>query len=103
MGKSPAPNTTPAKGELKPQSGVGQADAARRMFVSSALSMSWQLAVIVLVPLIAGFKIDAHFHSSPLWTIVGFVLAIVGMVVVLKRTLDELGQKVSLHPEGDKK
>lgn len=49
--------------------------------------MSWQLAIVVLIPVIGGFKLDQHFNTSPLWTIVGFLIAIGGMVIVVKRAV----------------
>lgn len=62
-------------------------DAARNQFYAAALSMSWQLALVVLVPLLGGFKLDQHLHSLPLWTGLGFAVAMVGMVLVVRRQL----------------
>ena len=59
-------------------------------FLVAALSMSWQLAVVVLVPVVGGFKLDQHLSSAPLWTIVGFVLAMAGMGAVVWRQLQQL-------------
>ena len=49
--------------------------------------MSWQLAIVVLIPVIGGYKLDQRFKSLPLWTITGFVLAMLGMAIVLLRML----------------
>lgn len=61
--------------------------AARQQFFAAAANMSWQLAIVVLVPVIGGFKLDQHLHSAPLWTITGFGLAIIGMGMVVWRQL----------------
>ena len=51
--------------------------------MTAALNMSWQLAIVVLVPILGGYALDSHFHSLPLWTAIGFVLAMLGMVAVV--------------------
>lgn len=79
----------PAKGADK---GFGAA-AAQSEFMLAVGSMSWQLAVVVLVPVVGGFKLDEYLHTLPLLTITGFVIAMVGMFMVLKRTLDELARR----------
>jgi len=53
-----------------------------------ALDMSWRLAVVVLVPIIGGFKLDEHFKTSPLWIIVGFLLAMAGFALVIWQTFE---------------
>jgi F0F1-type ATP synthase assembly protein I len=58
------------------------------VFVGMALDMSWRLAVVVLVPIIGGFELDKAFNTSPLLVIVGFVLAMLGMALVMKQTVD---------------
>lgn len=77
----------------KKQSSVSLANA-RRDFFLAATNMSWQLAIVVLVPIVGGFKLDEHLHSLPLWTFVGFVLAMIGMGVVVWRQLQLLSPKL---------
>ncbi len=57
--------------------------------------MSWRLAVVVLVPIIGGFKLDQHLHMTPLLTITGFLLAMAGMAIVLIRMLQEVKESTS--------
>lgn len=59
----------------------------RNTLLAAALSMSWQLAIIVLLPVIGGYELDDHYKTTPLWTIVGFVIALIGVVTVILRTL----------------
>jgi F0F1-type ATP synthase assembly protein I len=61
--------------------------AAKSKFFSATLEMGWQLALIVLIPLIAGIKLDQHFASSPSYTLAGFMLAIAGGAAVVWRTV----------------
>jgi F0F1-type ATP synthase assembly protein I len=56
-------------------------------FLMASLNMSWQLAIVVLVPIIGGFKLDQALGSLPGLTIVGFLLAMAGMAVVVWRQM----------------
>jgi hypothetical protein len=55
--------------------------------MAAALTMSWQLAVVVLVPIIGGFELDQKLNTLPALTIVGFVVAMAGMGAVVWRQL----------------
>lgn len=83
--RSPAgQDTTP----VKPAIEVSHSSYdAKLQFVSAALNMSWQLAIVVLVPIIGGFKLDQKLNMLPLLTIVGFILAMIGMAVVVWRQM----------------
>ena len=52
------------------------------------MGMSWQLAVVVLVPIVGGYELDKAFATSPLLVIVGFIIAMAGVGLVVKRQLD---------------
>lgn len=67
---------------------------AQRQFISAAMNMSWQLAIVVLVPIIGGYKLDQKLNMVPLLTIVGFILAMIGMVFVVWRQM-QLNSPVS--------
>ena len=56
-----------------------------------ALSMSWQLLVVLVLPLVGGHLLDARYHTSPLWVSVGMVVAAAGTIAVITRTVRELG------------
>jgi hypothetical protein len=55
--------------------------------LSATLSMSWQLALVVLIPIVGGFELDKKLHTLPFLTIVGFVLAVGGTSLVVWRQL----------------
>ena len=86
--KAPKTTTPDIVDDIKTD--VGHGFSAKQMFVSAALSMSWQLAVVVLVPVIGGFELDKHLNISPWGLIIGFGVAIYGVVSVLRRVLQEV-------------
>ena len=59
----------------------------RGVFVSMALTMSWQLALVVLVPILAGVKLDKVFGTGETLTFVGLGVAVLGSVAIMWRTL----------------
>lgn len=69
--------------------------AARQQFVGAALNMSWQLAVVVLVPIFAGVQLDKHFDMVPVWTIAGFVVAVAGFAGVVWKAYVTFNQPVT--------
>ncbi len=62
------------------------------IFISMALDMTWRLAIVVLVPIIGGFYIDQWLEMSPVFTIVGFFLAMTGMGLVMWQTMQAANQ-----------
>jgi F0F1-type ATP synthase assembly protein I len=84
MQQTTAPSKTPS-----PESGTTKKTdrSTSAVFMSMALDMSWRLAIVVLVPIIGGFELDKHLHTTPLLTIVGFILAMAGMAFVMWQTL----------------
>lgn len=72
---------TPSSSELLKSS------SARRQFAVFALNMSWQLAAVVLVPVLGGVRLDKALGTSYACTIVGLVVALAGSGVVLWRTM----------------
>ena len=59
----------------------------KREFLVAATNMSWQLAIVVLVPIIGGFELDKKLDTLPALTVVGFFLAMAGMALVVWRQL----------------
>jgi len=64
---------------------VGKQTNILAEFFSATLTMSWQLALIVLIPIVGGFELDRKFHTKPLLTVLGFVLALVGVSAIIWR------------------
>ena len=93
MSKTTAPVSTPSPTREQSQSSaaVGSSKNPHTEFFVAALNMSWQLAIVVLVPIVAGFKLDEKLNTAPALTIIGFVLAMAGMAVVVWRQLQLFG------------
>ena len=82
--------------------GVPKTKNTQVLFNSAAIGMSWQLAVVVLAPIIGGYKIDEHIHTSPLWTLVGLAFAMVGMILVVRRALMEFNEMTNVDSKDHK-
>ncbi len=52
----------------------------------AALNMSWQLAIVVLLPVIGGVTLDKHFGTA-VYTYIGLGVALIGSGVVMWRTM----------------
>lgn len=80
---------------------AGKDDNSRRLFFVSALNMTWQLAVVVLLPIGGGFQLDKKFGTLPILTIIGFIVAITSMVIVVNRQLRAFGPppKTPIEPK----
>lgn len=75
------------------------------VFLGAVVSMSWQLAVVVLVPVVGGFKLDERLDTLPALTILGFIVAMAGVFIVLKRMLQEIDRRQladTAHKENSK-
>lgn len=48
-----------------------------------AMNMSWQLAIVVLVPIIGGVELDKALGTKTAWTFVGLGVALVGSGLVM--------------------
>lgn len=64
-----------------------QSTVARGAFLNMALNMSWQLALVVLVPILVGVKLDKVFSTGSICTFIGLGVAVLGSVVVMWRTM----------------
>src|SRR5579863_974142 len=89
MRKKPKPATEPTatEGGSETHLEIGKATAARQQFLLAALHMSWQLAVVVLVPIIGGVQLDKALGTSSLWLFVGLAVAVIGSGVVMWRAM----------------
>ena len=81
--KTPSPKTGPASQKVT----VGTPGNPTSQFTGMALDMSWKLAIVVLVPIVGGYEIDSHVGSTPLITVIGFIIAMAGAGYVMWQTL----------------
>ncbi len=61
--------------------------SSQRLLVAMALAMSWRLALVVVVPILAGNALDKHYHLFPWLTLAGSAVAAVGVFGVMLRTV----------------
>lgn len=87
---TPSPNNgtpSPKTAANNSQVTVGKPESPQSVFVGMALDMSWRLAAAVLVPIIGGYELDSHLGTTPFITVLGFLLAIGGVVIVMRQTV----------------
>lgn len=101
MSKPAAPKLTPPSvgsgaRPASPQKSKANKDTSskqRQTFFVMALNMSWQLAIVVLVPIIGGAELDKHLGTGYALTMVGLLVAIVASSVVVWRSLQVANQQ----------
>lgn len=82
--------TTPAQDELdKYMSGIN----AKQQFLGATMNMGWRLAITVVVPIVAGVKLDERFHTSPSYTLLGLMLAATAGCAAVWGTIKEVNQQ----------
>ena len=97
--KAPGVAPSPQTDSTKPPKYAGK--SANTVFLAMALDMTWRLAIVVLVPVIGGFKLDEALDTSPALTLLGFLLAMGGMAYVMWQTLQKANQ--TTMPKKDNK
>lgn len=75
----------------------------RSLFLNLALNMSWQLAIVVIVPIVGGHLLDNHFKTHPWITIIGAIIAAAGVFIILKQTVKEAAVRISTPKKGGTK
>jgi protein-S-isoprenylcysteine O-methyltransferase Ste14 len=84
----PAPQTpTTKRGSTLSASDTSKKAAPKQQFLVAALNMSWQLAVVVLVPIIGGVEIGKKLGNPGVWTFAGLVVAFVASGLVMWRAM----------------
>ncbi len=86
-----------------PAHGASKYDAnPSGIVVGLTLNLSWQLAIVVLVPILGGHVLDNTLKTSPWLTVGGFALAMILMVVVIRRMLQQLNEYMKKSDDEDK-
>jgi F0F1-type ATP synthase assembly protein I len=105
MKQTKAPQATPSPRQEVTTTPGDKADKTTNptsLFIGMALDMSWRLAIVVLVPIVGGFKLDEALDMTPLLTIVGFLLAMSGVALVCWKTLQAANQATATVPKKEK-
>lgn len=96
ISSQPAHHTpTTVRGDSTSVASTASRPTEKRQFVAAALDMSWQLAVVVLVPIFAGVQLDKHFGTEPSWMIAGFIVAAVGFGTVVWKAFSAFNQPIT--------
>jgi len=77
--------TVPTKKSKTVPENTERAARERSLFLGAVLSMSWQLAAVVLLPVLGGHALDKRLDTTPFWTIAGFIVAVVAACTVVWR------------------
>ncbi len=76
--------------QKNPLKTVFSQDQAKQMFLRESLDMTWRLAMVVLIPIIAGYELDKLLKTLPLFTMIGLVIAMVSCYLVVMKSLKRL-------------
>jgi F0F1-type ATP synthase assembly protein I len=64
----------------------------QQQFIGSVLSMSWQLAMVFLIPVVGGLELDKHFKTLPLCSLIGFAIGITAGVLVVRKSVIQMNR-----------
>ncbi len=87
---APIKTPSPTRGS-QPKNSANKAHNPTSEFIAAALSMSWQLAIVVLVPILLGSQLDKRLDVSPTLTILGFIVAMAGTGYIMWKQMDMYG------------
>jgi F0F1-type ATP synthase assembly protein I len=85
-----------AAGKTTSIDGVEQklaAQIAKRQFLAATSNMGWRLAMTVVIPIVAGVKIDEHFNTSPSFTLLGLMIAATAGCAAVWATVKEVSRE----------
>lgn len=71
-----------------PPAGLSGYDADNRpSLLAAASNLVWQLAVVVILPIFGGAKLDDLFGTGSVLTVIGFAIAAIGMSYIVYRQM----------------
>jgi F0F1-type ATP synthase assembly protein I len=65
--------------------------------------MSWQLLVVIVLPILGGHVLDNHYHASPVWTVTGMVIGLAGTIIVVRQAVRQLNEIMGRTTKESKK
>ena len=82
-------------------------DRSQRLFMNTLLTMGWQLAIVVLLFLFGGYRLDSHYHSQPKYMLLGLLLAVLCSGYIVRKAVTDLDSalkpiKAALAAQKDK-
>jgi hypothetical protein len=88
MTKTTTPITTPSASKRNLTSET-QSRSLGAVFIGMALTMTWQLAIVVLVPIIAAAELDKVLKTGSILLFISFLIALIGVTLVLRSSLQK--------------
>ncbi len=86
MKQTTAPKSTPLPGKDKISPAVDQESNPTTMFIGMALDMSWRLALVVLIPIVAGSYLDKYLKLNYVFLFIGLAIAFMGSIMVIYKS-----------------
>lgn len=90
MGKAAAKGKKTTTSALNDIERSTAAFTASQQFVNSTISMGWQMALMVIIPVVIGVKLDDHFKTQPSYTLAALFLAVGGAAMIVSRTISNV-------------
>jgi hypothetical protein len=56
---------------------------ARSRLITTTVNMGWRMAIMIVIPIIIGLKLDERFGTKPSYVLTGFFLAIGGCAYMI--------------------
>ena len=103
MGKAAAKRVTTTVDPVEQEIDKASRALAGQKFMGATLNMGWRLAITVVVPIVAGVKIDEHYNSSPSYTLVGLMLAAAAGCAAVWSTIKEVNKEQAEEALAEKK
>lgn len=69
------------------------AQIAKRQFIAATSNMGWRLAITVIIPIVAGVKIDEYINTSPSFTLLGLMIAAAAGCAAVWATVKEVSRE----------
>lgn len=69
------------------------AASAKQQFLSSAFDMGWRMALMVIISVLIGVKIDERYNTAPSYTIVALMIAVFGSCWIVAETIKSVNQQ----------
>src|ERR1700760_3942197 len=85
--KKPVSKPTAAKDGSASSFPTAKGSLASQDFLVMAANMSWQLAIVVLIPIIGGRQLDKAANTSYVFTLIGLAVALIGSTIVMWRSM----------------
>lgn len=73
--------------------------SAKNMLLGNIVNMGLRLAIMILLPIFIGVKLDERFDSKPSLTLGAFFIAIFGASLLIYRTYSEMAAATEAAPK----